>query len=224
MSDYSGQKVDLEVARYGLRTFRPARKGGTSNPYYDDLIAGMLIPYSAGLGVKPQPIDAETHVLGSVYIGGGQYWTDGTCTAECHNDKAKVFTPLDWLSWLTGQKLPLHQAPSEGCGCGIYATLTYEHLADQYPKETRRVVTVVAAEGQTIIGDKGFRTQYARVVAYWCDDGLLDICKTQFKDAERFPKVNHMLKAYGFLSSAPSWGFLETFKGLLRDFGLLSDD
>lgn len=216
MSDYSGNRVDLEVARYGLRTFRPARRGSTSDPYFDDILATVLVPYSAGFAVKPQPINAETHVLGSVYIGGGQYWTDGTCTAECHVDKTNsMHHALTLLCQITGQVAPRHEAPSEGCGCGIYATLTYEHLEDQYPRETGRIVTVVAAEGQTIIGDKGFRTQYARVVAYWCQDDLLDICKTQFKDAKQFPQVNHMLKEYGFTYSPPAWGFLETLKGLL---------
>lgn len=211
MSDYSGDKVDLEVARYGLRTFRAALRGSTRSPQFDDIFGADLAALM--LGMKPQPPRPKTHELGSVFVGGGQHWTDGTCTARCHADSVNLFS-LSLLSALTGVEYGGHEAPSEDCRCGIYATLTYEHLVDQYPQHTRRIVTVVAAEGQTIIGDKGFRTQYARVVAYWCQDDLLDICKTQFKDAKQFPQVNHMLKEYGFLSSAPSWGFLEAFKGL----------
>lgn len=211
MSDYSGDKVDLEVARYGLRTFRPAPRGSTASPQFDDIFGTYLA--AAWLGIRPQPPRPETHELGSVFVGGGQHWTDGTCTAKCHADSVNLIS-WSWLTALTGQEYPGHEAPSEDCRCGIYATLTYEHLVDQYPQHTARVVTVVAAEGQTIIGDKGFRTQYARVVAYWCGDDLLDICKTQFKDAQQFPQVNHMLKEYGFPYSPPAWGFLEAFKGL----------
>ncbi|RAV17500.1 hypothetical protein DQP57_00300 [Mycobacterium colombiense] len=97
-----------------------------------------------------------------------------------------------------------HEAPGEGCHCGIYATLSLECLNKQYGDSAQHVVAVVAAEGQTIIGTKGFRTQYARVVAYWCDDRLAKPCARQFRDARRYLAMSSMLRDYGIHNHDPS--------------------
>jgi hypothetical protein len=66
-----------------------------------------------------------------------------------------------------------HTAPREGCQCGIYGSHSYMDLATQYPEHTRFIVGVIAAEGQTIMGPRGLRTERARCVAYWTPDLII---------------------------------------------------
>lgn len=78
-------------------------------------------------------------------------WDDGTAIATC-------------LGKGKGGK---HEAPAENCHCGLYGTLTLEHLESQYRSQALNCVAVMAAEGVTYLGDKGLRTAAARIVAYW---------------------------------------------------------
>jgi hypothetical protein len=55
---------------------------------------------------------------------------------------------------------------------------------------------VIAVEGQTYLGTKGLRTQYARVVAWW-SPGFGAVAERQFKDAKRFPNLFEMARSYG---------------------------
>ena len=70
----------------------------------------------------------------------------------------------------------------------------------QYTWLSSRLVTVIAAEGTTIIGDTGLRTGYARVVAYWTATAaeLRERCEKQFIGATHFGDIGEMLAAYGF--------------------------
>lgn len=90
-----------------------------------------------------------------------------------------------------------HQAPHEHCHCGIYATHTLHHLQQQYGMQADKIVTVIAAEGQTILGDKGFRTQYARVTAYWSQyPDIFQAGTRQFRGANYYSDLNKMLHDY----------------------------
>ena len=161
----------------------------------------------------------------SVAAGPG-HWDDGTCTARCYAGK---------MYYASGTPEGQHEAPNENCHCGIYACLTLENLVGQYLTESLQIVAVIAAQGQTIIGDVGFQTQYARVIAYWL--GSVDayhmnplvsytrstqrshmrevarqmehVAGTQFRSAKRFPRIDHMLYEYGF--PQPPNGFYEAF-------------
>jgi|SRR6185369_10946454 len=133
----------------------------------------------------------------------GDDWEDGTCVARCSRR---------------------HDAPHDNCGCGIYGSLSYYGLLSQYP-QARHLVTVIAAEGQTIMGTRGLRTQFARVVAYWADlvnpyessdytfrpqpfgiqPTFKELAQRQFKGAESFDCPIEMTERYG-LSLLPPPG------------------
>ena len=72
--------------------------------------------------------------------------------------------------WATGAAIARcsedHQAPDDDCTCGLYSMNNIHQLRTQYT-QARRLLTVVALEGQTIEGTKGWRSQAARVVDIW---------------------------------------------------------
>lgn len=142
---------DIEIARYGLRTFK--LRDGT---------------------------------LGSVVKN--HAWTGGTAIAQC---LASPGTALGLIE-------PPHEAPHEDCACGIYATLNFTMLARQYGDDAKRSVAVIAAEGTTIIGDKGLRTAAARIVGWWAVDDDAAKSYAQCDGATRHDDVNALLEAFGF--------------------------
>ena len=79
----------------------------------------------------------------------GADWADGTCIARCGRG---------------------HAAPADGCTCGVYSLRDLRDLRLQY-WTARRLVAVVALEGQTVEGSKGWRSQAARVVDVWTGSG-----------------------------------------------------
>jgi hypothetical protein len=123
----------------------------------------------------------------------GHHWKDGVCEAECMQ--------------AAGQD-PTHEAPVEGCSCGIYGTYSLAALRRQFG-ETGRIVTVIAAEGRTVTGDTGLRTAAARIVAYWIGEPRIgqppgsgwarldNICAEQCPGARRYYDVDLMAKIYG---------------------------
>jgi hypothetical protein len=120
--------------------------------------------------------------LSSVIQGAG-HWDDGVCEARCVKD-------------------PTHEAPADGCKCGIYGTHTLEALFSQYPEHSSRIVAVIAPEGRTVTGPKGLRTAFARIVAYWCAEpdrspSEADVCAEQCPGARRFYDLNVMARLYG---------------------------
>jgi hypothetical protein len=108
-------------------------------------------------------------------------WSDGTCEAVCTRTH------------------PRHDAPAEHCTCGIYGSLSYADLIAQFRGYTKRIVAVIAAEGVTIIGNRGLRTQFARVVAYWVrpEEIAQRVAAHQFEDAKRYDVAFEMVEAYG---------------------------
>ncbi|MGZ4618486.1 MAG: hypothetical protein ACXV5Q_08260 [Frankiaceae bacterium] len=69
-------------------------------------------------------------------------WDGGTAHAACADDAG-------------------HPAPGRSCGCGLYG---WYHPGDAAGRH-RETAAVIAARGRTILGDKGFRTAAARIVA-----------------------------------------------------------
>jgi hypothetical protein len=161
---------DLEVGRYALRSFKAQHRWLPNN-------------WATEYGVSSQL------VFGPVsYRGSPNSWISGTCEAVCY---AGGYLP-------SGAKRG-HQAPDEKCTCGIYASLSYADLIAQFHTEARTIVAVIAAEGITIIGSRGLRTQFARVVAYWVEPAKIfrQAAATQFKDAAVFDNPVDMIDAYG---------------------------
>ena len=82
-------------------------------------------------------------------------WRDGQCIARCRGR-------VD------------HQAPADGCRCGVYTFRNLQVLRDQYDL-AEHLVAVVALEGQTLAGSRGWRSQAARVTDIWlAPDALPD--------------------------------------------------
>ena len=59
-----------------------------------------------------------------------------------------------------------HKAPETACTCGIHSFRDRAHLAKQFAAADS-LVAVVALEGATVEGDRGWRSQAAQVVAVW---------------------------------------------------------
>jgi hypothetical protein len=152
---------EVEVGRYGLRSFRYLHDNTT------------LRPIASGL----ENIDC---------------WVDGTCEAQCLRH---IFW---WSEPYSAKREPSgHEAPDEDCNCGIYGSLSYQHLYNAYPHHAGLLVAVIAAEGQTLLGPLGFRTQFARVVAYAPRGiGVRVVALRQFKDAKEYVNITQMLADY----------------------------
>lgn len=87
-------------------------------------------------------------------VAGHDDWAAGWCIARCGRE---------------------HQAPAVGCTCGIYSFNNWRELRVQYPVPSTRVIAVVALEGITIEGRKGYRSQAARVIDIWMRAGQLGL-------------------------------------------------
>lgn len=80
-------------------------------------------------------------------------WRGGVCIARCRRN-------------------PAHAAPADRCRCGIYTFRNLPVLRSQY-EPASYLVAVVALEGQTLEGIRGWRSQAGRVVAVWVAPGAL---------------------------------------------------
>lgn len=133
-------------------------------------------------------------------------WKGGACEASCIDFDATNEK---------GELVPYakHQdeaCPVLNCECGIYGALNYECLAKQYRIRCSEVTAVIAAEGKTIAGSQGLRTQYARVVGYFFG-GWAAIYRVpatrQFVDAGEYNSLDEMLEHFGipmYLNDKPS--------------------
>jgi hypothetical protein len=71
-------------------------------------------------------------------------------------------------------------------------------LVSQYKQQTDNVLAVISAEGQTLIGPYGFRTEFARVVAYWSNSRTAArLCREQFPGATCYTNEFVMMQTYG---------------------------
>ena len=112
-------------------------------------------------------------------------WRDGVCIAACRRDAT-------------------HQAPVEGCRCGIYTFRSLPVLRGQY-EQSEHLVAVVALEGQTLAGSRGWRSQAGRVLAIWIEPGalpesLLATLVGNLPDVVFHDDVEAMVSAYPDLS------------------------
>lgn len=171
---------DIEVGRFALRTFH--------------IKEGRLAPVrrinntTAG---DPAAVEAMDNS-----------WIDGTCTARCLPfgltivDDPTDANPLGF-SLSLGLMKNHHSAPHPGCECGVYGAFSLQHLRRAYTQAWNRVA-VIAAEGQTIIGTRGLRTERARIVAYWTFSNA-DVMPA---DAKRYESVYEMVRDYGLSQKA----------------------
>src|ERR1700758_3506082 len=131
----------------------------------------------------------EGHLSSVVATHSGQHWEGGVCRARCvifddysffdesmaRITRAAIARHRDPSKYREGlSKFLKHDAPHEDCRCGVYGSLNLENLRRQY-HESLNLVAVIAAEGETIIGTRGLRTEFARVVAYWTPWGAFSV-------------------------------------------------
>ena len=114
-------------------------------------------------------------------------WRGGVCIARCRRN-------------------PAHDAPADRCRCGIYTFRNLPVLRSQY-EPANHLVAVVALEGQTLEGVKGWRSQAGRVVAVWVQPGalpdtLLQALSANLPGVPFSTDVDTMLAAYPELSAA----------------------
>lgn len=115
----------------------------------------------------------------------GSHWKGGVCTAVCLENR-------------------FHPVPGEFCGCGVYGTLSLAALRQFGRVYMQDIVTVIAAEGRTIIGSVGLRTAHARVIAYWAPTrGIRQIAAKQFEGARYYSDLQAMLDAHDLPAAGP---------------------
>ncbi len=233
---------DIEVGRYALRSFKWSVE--PVDPKFKEWLDGLPPPVTVALRKPGDPV-YPTHITPPVNLGERKWseeyeppplaerlgwwedckvrvwrspsymkrgdWEDGTCKAVCH-----TYGPR-------GSKEP-HEAPDKDCSCGIYGSLSYVDLLSQFRPEAYFIVAVIAAEGKTIIGDRGLRTAFARVVAYSIgsqigsgrdsDSDFLHryVAAKQFKDAKIFESPLDMVTAFNLALLPPS-APLERYRG-----------
>ena len=67
---------------------------------------------------------------------------------------------------LSGFGNPVHEAPAAGCGCGLYACHDLGALHHFPTRDDQFVLTGVAGSGTVRIHQRGWRAQFARIVAF----------------------------------------------------------
>jgi len=118
-------------------------------------------------------------------------WRGGVCIAAC-------------------RRRATHQAPVEGCRCGIYTFRSLPILRAQY-EQADQLVAVVALEGQTLSGSRGWRSQAGRVLALWVAPGALptelhETLVRNLPDVTFHDDVDAMVSHYPDLSIMPPIG------------------
>lgn len=90
----------------------------------------------------------------------GRLWEPGVNTAECHGRYAVMFRVLGEMLGSAGVAAPGHTV-EPWCTCGLYS---WRH-PDPVGHRSGRVAGVVELWGRVLIGEHGYRAQYAKVVA-----------------------------------------------------------
>jgi len=136
------------------------------NHYLGDEAAAELV--IGKLGLRTFRVSEDGHLVSVVNSGEGDYsdWVGGTCVATCPHQ-----APRPRPRRGQAHRDP-HSIPGDHCTCGVYSMHDPYELECQYPL-SRRLLAVVALEGQVIIGDYGSRAEAARVIAVWVRPGEL---------------------------------------------------
>lgn len=90
----------------------------------------------------------------------GRLWKPGVNAAQCHGKHAVMLQVLDVVFADAGIDTPDHVV-EPWCTCGLYSW----RRPDRISARTAKVAGVVELWGRVLIGEDGYRAQYARVVA-----------------------------------------------------------
>lgn len=116
-----------------------------------------------------------TRRYGTLYGANNQSWQDGRLEARCTSN-----TSMRSFSFTMDRQHPVHQPPEtrEACGCGFWAYFNRglavdEVMSGQFAGKFPALLSygavipvfgVVKGTGRVIIGEKGFRCQYAQIM------------------------------------------------------------
>lgn len=108
------------------------------------------------VGLKALAWDFENHVFASPTRMDFK-WENGIAVAVCREMDGDLlhFTPEQLLQHIPGEK----------CSCGIYATYSLETARMYGDNKEIAPVFLVVAGGKQILGNKGFRSAEAKVIA-----------------------------------------------------------
>ncbi len=143
------------------------------------LLQGAPEPVVGVFALRTFRVSANGYLLPLSFTGAD--WADGTCIARCGRG---------------------NRAPADGCTCGIYSLRDLRDLRLQ-SWSARRLVAVVALEGQTVEGSKGWRSQAARVGDVWMRNGprglqaeQLDLLRQRLPGVRLQADMDRMLSGY----------------------------
>lgn len=92
---------------------------------------------------------------------------NGKVTSECihPNTAFNLYFRLQSEESSTTHKYSAHVAPDINCSCGIYALTDYPSQKESLPWPSDALTGVMLGWGHTVVGTKGFRSEYAQIVA-----------------------------------------------------------
>lgn len=90
----------------------------------------------------------------------GRLWSPGRNTAQCHGKHAATLRALEDALIAAGIPAPDHTV-EPWCTCGLYSW----KRPDRITARTAKLAGVVELWGRVLVGEHGYRAQYARVVA-----------------------------------------------------------
>ncbi len=103
----------------------------------------------------------EWTITGGMLRGAqGGVWQPGTNTAECRGKHAAMLRVLDDALAAAGLSTPLHRV-ERWCTCGLYSW----RRPDRIRARSTKIAGVIESWGRVLVGEHGYRAQYARVVA-----------------------------------------------------------
>lgn len=94
--------------------------------------------------------------------------SSGKVTSECiHPNTAfnLYFLRLNQEENIQKRKYNAHIAPDIHCSCGVYALSEYPSQRESLPWPSDALTGVMLGWGHTVMGTKGFRSEYAKIVA-----------------------------------------------------------
>lgn len=110
-------------------------------------------------------------------------WDDGYLRAECFRGLFDVF----------GVGSGQHDAPAQGCGCGIYGW----YRPDEARLHAGAIFGVIEASGRVLLGDFGFRAEKARAVALAYPDAPADfVAHWAARGVRVFPSREALVAVY----------------------------
>lgn len=112
----------------------------------------------AVIGYRSWTICNKTYRLHSRIIRDESWPANGKCTAECKTSSQFRVKSDDLLP-------ENHNAPAEGCTCGIYGYHDVDDAIENYANGPRTIMGSAIFWGNIVVHTAGFRAQHCRIVA-----------------------------------------------------------